>query len=97
MSVLGPLGSVRFDTGLELELLTAGLSPLTSTRTRPPVAELDNRRDNKGPEPEGVDIGEVGGRSYAFLAAERQAGCSPTSSTAPAPISRPTPIPGRPT
>lgn len=53
MSVLGPLGSVRFDTGLELELLTAGLSPLTSTRTRPPVAELDNRSDNKGPRARG--------------------------------------------
>lgn len=74
MSILGPLGSVRFDTGLELEVLTAGLSPLTFNADSTPVTELDNRSDNKGPEPEGVDIGEVGGRSYAFLAAERQGG-----------------------
>lgn len=34
----------------------------------------DNRSDNKGPEPEAVDTGEVGGTTYAFAGAERQGG-----------------------
>lgn len=35
---------------------------------------LDNRSDNKGPEPEGVAIGKVGGRNYAFIGLERIGG-----------------------
>lgn len=34
----------------------------------------DNRSDNKGPEPEGVAVGKVGGRSFAFVALERIGG-----------------------
>ena len=32
---------------------------------------LDDRSDNKGPEPEGVAVGSVDGTTYAFLASER--------------------------
>lgn len=32
----------------------------------------DNRSDNKGPEPEGVVVGPVNGRHYAFVGLERQ-------------------------
>jgi len=35
---------------------------------------LDNRSDNKGPEPEGVAVGKVGGRTYAFVGLERIGG-----------------------
>lgn len=41
------------------------------------IAELgppwfdDTRSDNKGPEPEGVGIGEIDGRTYAFITIER--------------------------
>ena len=34
----------------------------------------DNRSDNKGPEPEGVAVGKVGGRTYAFVGLERIGG-----------------------
>jgi predicted extracellular nuclease len=34
----------------------------------------DNRSDNKGPEPEGVDIGVINGRTYAFVSLERVGG-----------------------
>jgi hypothetical protein len=34
----------------------------------------DNRSDNKGPEPEGVAVGKVGGRTYAFIGLERIGG-----------------------
>lgn len=35
---------------------------------------VDNRSDNKGPEPEGVDIGVINGRTYAFVGLERVGG-----------------------
>ncbi len=35
---------------------------------------LDNRSDNKGPEPEGVTIGTIGAKSYAFIGLERMGG-----------------------
>ena len=34
----------------------------------------DDRSDNKGPEPEGVAVGRVGGRTYAFVGLERIGG-----------------------
>lgn len=34
----------------------------------------DNRSDNKGPEPEGMAVGKIGGRSFAFVGLERIGG-----------------------
>jgi hypothetical protein len=36
--------------------------------------DLDSRSDNKGPEPEGVVVGKVAGRSFAFIGLERVGG-----------------------
>lgn len=36
--------------------------------------DFDNRSDNKGPEPEGVAVGRVDGRTLAFAVLERQGG-----------------------
>jgi hypothetical protein len=73
MSVLDPLGGIVSDTGDELERLTAQLDAGNFNKDNAPSA-LDDRSDNKGPEPEGLDIGRVRGRTYAFLAAERSGG-----------------------
>ena len=35
------------------------------------ASRLDDRSDNKGPEPEGVAVGRVGDATYAFLGSER--------------------------
>lgn len=35
---------------------------------------VDSRSDDKGPEPEGVTIGELGGKPYAFVGLERDGG-----------------------
>ncbi|EZQ03770.1 choice-of-anchor I family protein [Acinetobacter sp. Ver3] len=37
-------------------------------------AGFDNRSDNKGPEPEGVVIGQIGQKTYAFIGLERVGG-----------------------
>ena len=37
-------------------------------------AGLDNRSDNKGPEPEGVVLGQIGQKTYAFIGLERVGG-----------------------
>ena len=73
MSVLDPLGGIVSDTGDELERLTAQLDEGNFNKDNAP-SDIDNRSDNKGPEPEGLDVGRVGGRTYAFLAAERSGG-----------------------
>ena len=36
--------------------------------------ELDSRSKKKGPEPEAVNVQTIGGRTYAFVALERQGG-----------------------
>ena len=36
--------------------------------------DFDNRSDDKGPEPEGVTVGTIDGRSYAFIVLERDSG-----------------------
>ena len=73
LSVLDPFGGIASDTGDELERLTARLDPGNFNKDNEPSA-IDNRSDNKGPEPEGLDVGRVGRRTYAFLGAERSGG-----------------------
>jgi len=38
------------------------------------TATFDLRSDNKGPEPEAITIGDVGGRRFAFIGLERIGG-----------------------
>ncbi len=66
-------GNLVFDSGDDFEQITAAAFPdffnaSNSNNT------LDNRSDNKGPEPEGVTVGAVGGRNYAFIGLERIGG-----------------------
>jgi len=70
MSLLKPNGRLIYDTGDALERLAVKLDPANYNKDNEP-SDVDNRSDNKGPEPEAVTTGEVGGHTYAFLAAER--------------------------
>ena len=47
-------------------------------------AGLDNRSDNKGPEPEGVTLGQTGEKTFAFIGLERVGGIMVYDVTTPA-------------
>jgi hypothetical protein len=66
-------GEPVWDSGNTLEAVTAEALPLffNSNNT---ANNFDNRSDNKGPEPEGVTVGHVGERDYAFVGLERTGG-----------------------
>jgi hypothetical protein len=78
MGVLDARANVIFDTGDELERLTARVDPTTFNANNTPEDDgsfpFDQRSDNKGTEPEGIDTGEIDGRPYAFMSNERQGG-----------------------
>jgi VCBS repeat-containing protein len=71
-NVDGTITKVR-ETGGEFEAITAALVP-GSFNSNQSVTGFDSRSDDKGPEPEGVTIGVVDGRTYAFVGLERVGG-----------------------
>lgn len=68
----GTITKVR-DTGGEFEAIIAR-DFATRFNIDSGGTVVDNRSDNKGPEPEGVDIGVINGRTYAFVGLERTGG-----------------------
>lgn len=72
-SILTPDGGVVFDSGAQFEEITAEVHPefFNSNHSE---TDFDGRSDDKGPEPEGVVVGEVDGHAYAFIGLERIGG-----------------------
>ncbi len=72
-SIWGTDGSLVFDSGDQFEQILARVVPeyVNSNHTE---ANLEGRSDDKGPEPENLSIGTVGGRTYAFIGFERVGG-----------------------
>ncbi|MEZ5079385.1 MAG: choice-of-anchor I family protein [Thermoleophilia bacterium] len=66
-------GKQVWDSGDLFERVTAERAPDAFNTTNDELAP-DSRSDNKGPEPEGVAVGTVRGRSYAFVGLERIGG-----------------------
>lgn len=73
-SIWDDTGALVFDSGDDFEQLLASLLPAQFNSDHAANASFDNRSDNKGPEPEGVVIGEIAGRAYAFIGLERIGG-----------------------
>jgi len=69
-SILDANGTLVFDSGDQLEQITATQAP-TLFNSDGTAAGFDSRSDNKGPEPEGVTIGVINNRTYAFIGLER--------------------------
>ena len=70
-SILDASGNLVFDSGDQLEQITALQNAAGFNSEGVAGAGFDSRSDNKGPEPEGVTIGVIGGRTYAFIGLER--------------------------
>lgn len=64
---------LAFDSGDDFEQITAALYPANFNASNS-NNDLDSRSAAKGPEPEGVAIGEVDGATYAFIGLERVGG-----------------------
>ena len=77
-------GHQVFDSGSELENITAAILPDDFNSDDEENGSFDDRSDDKGPEPEGVVIGKVAGRQYAFVGLERVGGIMVYDVTAPA-------------
>ncbi len=82
-SIFDVEGNLIYDSGAEFEQIIAERFPdnFNSNHRR---NDFDTRSDNKGPEPEGVAIGEIDGRTYAFVGLERFGGVMTYDITNPA-------------
>jgi len=74
-----------FDTGSQMEETTAAANPnyFNADHQDQPI-QLDKRSAAKGPEPEGMAIGTIGDRTYAFVGLERVGGVMVYDVTVPA-------------
>lgn len=66
-------GTLVSETKDEFEQITSGAAGALFNSDHG-ASSFDNRSDDKGPEPEGVAIGKVDGRTYAFVGLERVGG-----------------------
>lgn len=85
-SIWTATGALVWDSGDQLEQRTTSL-PMVNFNASSTGNTLDDRSDNKGPEPEGVVLGRFGTKTFAFIGLERIGGVmvfdvtSPTSPT----------------
>lgn len=67
-------GQLVFDSGEAIEAVTAAAFPLDFNSDNASNGSFDSRSDDKGPEPEGLALGRLCGRTYAFVGLERIGG-----------------------
>lgn len=72
-SIWNARGKLVYDSGAELEKITAAALPDFFNSDHAETS-FDNRSDNKGPEPEGVAVGQAFNRNFAFIGLERIGG-----------------------
>jgi hypothetical protein len=72
-SIWDAQGRLVYDSADDFEQITASLFPTLFNSESTPDS-FDTRSDNKGPEPEGVAVGVINGRTYAFIGLERIGG-----------------------
>ncbi|WP_241982219.1 choice-of-anchor I family protein [Cryobacterium ruanii] len=66
-------GTRAFDSGGDFERITAAANPAYFNSNHS-ASNLEGRSDDKGPEPENLAIGDIDGRTYAFIGLERVGG-----------------------
>ena len=82
-SIVDENGERVFNSDDQFEQITALASP-ENFNSNHKEANLEGRSDDKGPEPEGVTLGEIDGRTYAFIGLERIGGIMVYDVTDPA-------------
>lgn len=83
ISIWSADGSLKWDSGDILEERTGQALPKDFNNNND-ENKFDSRSDDKGPEPEGVAVGEIDGRTYAFVGLERVGGMAVFDVTNPA-------------
>jgi hypothetical protein len=84
-SIWGDDGALVWDSGAEIEKFLASADCRLGTTRNIPCADFfnsghnegnakDSRSDAKGPEPEGVAVGTIGSKTFAFIGLERMGG-----------------------
>ncbi|GAB1821778.1 hypothetical protein HerbRD11066_49420 [Herbidospora sp. RD11066] len=73
VSIRDTEGRLVWDSGDQIEKLVAKELPAEFNSDQENKS-FDTRSDNKGPEPEGVAVGDIRGRTYAFAGLERVGG-----------------------
>ena len=64
---------IIWDSGSEFERKIAELFP-KQFNSNHETFKFDDRSDNKGPEPEGITLGQIGKKTFAFIGLERASG-----------------------
>ncbi len=72
-SIWNAAGSLVWDSGDDFEQITSNLLP-ANFNSEHTANTKDTRSDNKGPEPEGLTLAKIGGRTFAFIGLERMGG-----------------------
>lgn len=89
-SIYDSQGNQVFDSGDEFEQIIAQQAPelfnvdIDAEDGIETEREVDGRSDDKGPEPEGVSVGTIGDRVFAFISLERSNGVFTYDITDPA-------------
>ncbi|MGZ8955497.1 MAG: choice-of-anchor I family protein [Methylovulum sp.] len=73
-SIRSVSGKLVYDSGSDFETITANKLPNDFNSNHEENGTLDSRSDDKGPEPEGLAIGKIRDRTYAFIGLERIGG-----------------------
>jgi hypothetical protein len=73
-SIWDTKGNLVYDSGSDFERIIAERIPDYFNSNNDDNDSFDARSDDKGPEPEALEIGRIFGRSYAFIGLERVGG-----------------------
>ena len=73
-SIWSAAGDLVYDSGSDIERITASFSPASFNANDSSASNFDERSDDKGAEPEGATTAVINGRTYAFIGLERIGG-----------------------
>ncbi|MBN1339626.1 MAG: choice-of-anchor I family protein [Bacteroidales bacterium] len=83
-SIWDASGNLVFDSGDDFEKITASAFPTYFNSNNDDNDSFKSRSDDKGPEPEAIEVAEINGRYFAFIGLERMSGIMVYDITNPA-------------